>query len=233
MRVLINKAGRQLGPYTLEEARALVLSGQLAATDWAWPDGASAWVALKDVPGFASATAAGGVHPPPLTPPTPSPLEEQELWRGRPSQRLNLRLYAGWSLVLLGVLSGAIVVGRPGVWFVLAGLSVLALLHIALRNLRLRAVEYVVTTQRVRIVSGLLNKNIAEIELFRVKDTSVNQRFIQRLFGLGTITILSGDTRSPVLILRGIPHAIDLRERLRHEVMLLRQRYGVREMDVM
>jgi membrane protein YdbS with pleckstrin-like domain len=233
MRVLINKAGRQLGPYTLEEARALVLSGQIAATDWAWPDGATQWVALKDVPGFAPTAGAIGVQPPPLTPPAPSPLEEQELWRGRPSQLLNLKLYLGWTIVLLGVLFGAVVVRRADVWYALAGLAALALLHIALRNLRLRAIQYVVTTQRVRVVSGLLNKNIAEIELFRVKDTSVHQRFIQRLFGLGTITILSGDTRSPVLVLHGIPHAIDLRERLRHEVMILRQRYGVREMDVM
>jgi hypothetical protein len=50
---------------------------------------------------------------------------------------------------------------------------------------------------------------------------------------LGTITILSGDEGHPRLTLSGVPQAIELRERLRQEVMTLRQRFGVREVDVM
>jgi membrane protein YdbS with pleckstrin-like domain len=229
MRVLVNRGGRQLGPYTLDEARALVLTGALAATDWAWPDGATQWVALKDVPGFAPGSAGGPVPPPPLSPAA----EEEELWRGRPSQILNLKLYLGWTIVLLGVLSAVVV--RPDVWTLLAlgAAALLALVQIGWRNLRWRALAYVVTTQRVRIVSGIFSKDIQEIELFRVKDTLVQQGFIPRLFGLGTITILSGDAHNPRLVLQGVPHALELRERLRQEVMALRQRYGVREMDVM
>ncbi len=216
-----------MGPYTLEEARALVLSGQLSATDWAWPDGATQWIPLKDVPGF-STVSVDPANPPP---PPPSPTGEEDLWRGHPSQILNLKLYLCWTVVLLGVLSAVVI--RPDLWPVLAGLAFIALLQIVVRNLRLRSVQYVITTQRVRVVSGLLSKEIQEIELFRVKDTMVQQRFFQRIFGLGTITILSGDAHQPQLILRGIPHAVDLRERIRQEVMVLRQRYGVREMDVM
>jgi membrane protein YdbS with pleckstrin-like domain len=229
MALRVTKDGRQLGPYSLEEARALVLSGQLAVTDWAWPDGGTQWIALKDVPGFSPSVAPGGVPPAVL----PSPTAEEELWRGHPSQVLNFKLYFWWTIILLGILSAAVVVVRADLWPVLAGFAVAAFVQIGLRNLRLRAIEYVVTTQRVRVVSGLLNKDIQEIELFRVKDTMVQQWFFQRLFGLGTITIISGDTRNPQLVLQGIPHAIALRERLRQEVMLLRQRYGVREMDVM
>jgi membrane protein YdbS with pleckstrin-like domain len=230
MRLLVNRNGRQLGPYTLDEARALVLSGSLAATDWAWPDGATQWIALKDVAGFAPGTTPGAAATPP--PPLANAAEE-ELWRGHPSQILNFKLYAGWTLILLGVLSAIAV--RPDflLLLALAGIALLALLQIAWRNLRLRAIGYVVTTQRVRVIAGIFSKDIQEIELFRVKDTQVQQGFIPRLFGLGTITILSGDKRNPTLVLRGIPHAIELRERLRQEIMLLRQRYGVREMDVM
>jgi membrane protein YdbS with pleckstrin-like domain len=227
MGLLVNQGGRQLGPYSLEEARALVLSGKLAATDWAWPDGATQWVELKDVPGFSINGPASSTPPPPPT----SPTGEEELWRGSPSQVLNFKVYFGWAIILLGVLSATVV--RADLWPVLVVLALVAFAHIGLRVLRLRSIHYVVTTQRVRIVSGLLNKDIQEVELFRVKDTMVHQRFFQRLFGLGTITILSGDAHNPQLVLRGIPHAVDLRERLRQEVMALRQRYGVREMDVM
>jgi membrane protein YdbS with pleckstrin-like domain len=228
MRLLISKEGRQLGPYDLEEARALVLSGQLSATDWAWPDGARQWIALKDVPGFSPGATGAGTPPPPLS---PAPIAEEEMWRGRPSQILNFKVYFFWTIVLLGTLSATVV--RLDLWPLPAALAVIALLQITVRNLRIRSIQYIVSTQRVRIVSGLLNKEIQEIELFRVKDTMVHQRFFQRLFGLGTITVLSGDAHNPRLMLYGIPHAVELRERIRHEVMILRQRYGVREMDVM
>lgn len=225
MRLVVNKDGRQLGPYTLEDARALVLSGQLAATDWAWPDNATQWIALKEVPGFTAVSA------PPIPTPAASIPGEEELWRGRPSQILNLKLYIFWAAVLFGVFLAMLV--RMKLWPVLALLCLIALVQVTLRNLRLRAILYVVTTQRVRVVSGLFNKSIQEIELFRVKDTSVHQWFIQRLFGLGTITILSGDAHNPHLVLQGIPKAVELRERLRQEVMSLRQRFNVRELDMM
>jgi len=227
MRLMISKAGQQQGPFSLEEARAQVLSGRFAVTDWAWPEGATQWVPLKDVAGFASVAPAA---PPGMPPPVPAAPEE-ELWRGRPSQILNLKLYFFWAILLLGVFSATLI--RVDLWPYLAGLTLLALVQITARNLRFRAIHYVVTTQRVRVVSGLLSKNIQEIELFRVKDTMVHQGFFQRLWGLGTITVLSGDAHNPRLVLYGIPRAIELRERLRHEVILLRQRYGVRELDMM
>jgi hypothetical protein len=45
--------------------------------------------------------------------------------------------------------------------------------------------------------------------------------------------VLSGDEKQPRLVLDGVPNALDMRERLRQEVMSLRQRFGVRELDVM
>ena len=108
MALLINKDGKQLGPYSLEEARKLVLGGHIAPTDWAWPDNATDWVLLKDVPGFSvaaptpvTATAdmpvtmaapvsatktAAAATPAAATTSTPAP--EEELWSGHPSQVL-------------------------------------------------------------------------------------------------------------------------------------------------
>ena len=237
MALLINKDGKQLGPYSLDDARSLVLSGALAADDWAWPDGAKDWILLKDVPGFV----VGGKPPPPTgaisstaAPPAAPVGPEEELWRGHPSQMLKLGRYLFWTLALAAVLAVAFWFGI-NLWSLcgIAGVAGVAFVHCVIGYLHLRAVEYVVTTQRVRIVSGLFSKDIQEIELFRVKDTMARQSFFLRLFGLGTITITSGDPNHPLLVLSGIPGAIDLRERVRQEVMTLRQRFGVREMDVM
>ncbi len=116
---------------------------------------------------------------------------------------------------------------------IFGAVALIGLIQCAVAYIHLHAVGYVVTTQRIRVVSGIFSKDIQEIELFRVKDTMAHQTFFLRLFGLGTITILSGDERQPRIVLSGVPQAIELRERLRQEVMTLRQRFGVREVDVM
>jgi membrane protein YdbS with pleckstrin-like domain len=229
MPLLINKDGKQLGPYSLDEARALVLSGQLEATDWAWPDGATEWSHLKDVPGYSSSASA------PSAPPPAPATAEQEMWHGHPSQLLNFDVYIFWAIVLIIALVVAATLVDSLFWKVMVFgiVALVALINIAVAYLHLRAIEYVVTTQRVRIISGIFSKDIQEIELFRVKDTMARQSFFLRLFGLGTITILSGDERQPRLVLSGVPQAVELREKLRQEVMTLRQRFGVRELDVM
>jgi membrane protein YdbS with pleckstrin-like domain len=243
MPLLINKDGKQLGPYSLEAARALVLSGTLDPTDWAWADGATDWLQLKDVPGFAMATGGKpGLPPPPATTTlaAATPTAEQELWRGHPSQLLNADVYIFWGTALLLTL---IVVGYlmhrqmidSSLWaIIIVGIvALIGLVNIAVAFFHLRSVEYVATNQRVRVISGLFSKDIQEIELFRVKDTMARQTFLLRLFGLGTITIISGDENHPRLVLSGVPGAIELREKIREEVMILRQRFGVREVDVM
>lgn len=227
MSLRINKDGKQLGPYSLDEARALVLSGQLSADDWAWPDGATKWIPLKETPGFVLAAPAAA---PPSSPPAPANAEE-ELWRGHPSQMLNFPVYFIWTIVLLAALASALIF--PWAIVLFGVLAIIALIQSAICFFHLRAIEYVVTTQRVRVLSGIFSKDIQEIELFRVKDTMAHQSFFLRLAGLGTITILSGDERNPNIVLSAVPRALELRERLRQEIMTLRQRFGVREVDVM
>jgi len=233
MAVIINKDGKQLGPYSLEQARALVLSGKLEADDWAWPDGATGWVQLKDVPGF---VATADAPAPPSGAPVPlAAAEEEELWRGHPSQLLNLQIYLFWGMVLVIALGAAILCAHATPWALpLAGIvALVALAQCAWAYFHLRAIEYVITSQRVRVISGLFSKDVQEIELFRVKDTAARQSFLLRLFGLGTITVLSGDEGHPRLVLNGVPRALEMRERLRQDVLTLRQRFGVRELDVM
>lgn len=242
MPILINKDGKQLGPYSLDEARALVLSGKLDANDWAWPDSATDWVHLKEVPGFSAAPSTKPVPPPSSSQPTSAATTpaaaEEEMWRGHPSQILNASIYFFWAAVLIVTLFALValnVFNESTFWgaIIIGAVALLALINVAVAYIHLHAIEYVVTTQRVRVVSGIFSKDIQEIELFRVKDTMAHQSFFLRLFGLGTITILSGDERLPRLVLSGVPQAIELREKVRAEVMTLRQRFGVREVDVM
>jgi len=240
MALLINKDGKQLGPYSLDEARSLVLSGKLDPQDWAWTDGATDWVPLKDVPGFTAPPSGKPPAPVAAAASTASSTTEQELWRGHPSQVLNADVYLFWgaalvvTMAVLGYLMHRQMIDSWMWALIIFGVvALIALVNVAVAYIHLITKEYVATTQRVRIISGIFSKDIQEIELFRVKDTMAHQTFFLRLFGLGTITIVSGDERNPRLVLSGVPRAIELRERLREEVMALRQRFGVREVDVM
>ncbi len=260
--VLISRNGEQLGPYTIDAARSLVLAGTVAATDWAWIEGGTDWVPLNQLPGFAAASQEKA------TPQTDAELlpaprselsaraqakaevdnqsEEEQLWAGSPSQVLNLAFYLKWMLALLVIgfaafnsrtvpllgSAGLAAYGNflPGIFLVAL---VLCAANCAWRAFQLRATHYVVTTQRVRVVRGLLSKDVQEIELFRVKDTGTHQTFFLRLFSLGNLRITSGDVSHPSLFLRAIPNPVELRERLRHEVLVLRKRFSVRELEMM
>jgi len=63
MKLLIHRNGQNFGPYTIEHANALLLSGQLNSTDLCWPDGTSEWVVLGSVEGIVDV-------PPPPPPPS-------------------------------------------------------------------------------------------------------------------------------------------------------------------
>ena len=54
LQIYIHRAGQETGPYSMDEIRNHLRSGALAPDDWAWPEGASAWVPLGSVPGATS-----------------------------------------------------------------------------------------------------------------------------------------------------------------------------------
>ena len=164
---------------------------------------------------------------------------ESEIWKGNPSQLLNLGHYIGWAIFLLisflvAIVTAAIPDGPKGVvWLVFCILVFICVLQSFLRVLKIKSTRYEITNQRVRVVRGIFSKDIQEIELFRVKDTSAHQTIFLRIFGLGNVKIMSGDATNPLILLQAVPKAMQLREQLRQEVLSLRQKFGVRELDVM
>ena len=66
------------------------------------------------------------------------------------------------------------------------------------------SVSYALTTQRFVHQRGLLKRVINRIEVIDIDDVTVEQGFIERMFGVGTIKLLSSDTSDPTLVLRGI-----------------------------
>src|SRR5262249_4420660 len=52
MQIHISRDGQQYGPYTLDEVRAYLRTGQILPTDLAWYAGAAEWGPLSAVPGL-------------------------------------------------------------------------------------------------------------------------------------------------------------------------------------
>jgi uncharacterized membrane protein YdbT with pleckstrin-like domain len=72
--------------------------------------------------------------------------------------------------------------------------------------LRWRTTRYVITTHRVMLRHGILNKSGKDITLSKITDVSYERRMLDRMVGSGTLSIESaGD--SPNELFRAIPHS--------------------------
>jgi uncharacterized membrane protein YdbT with pleckstrin-like domain len=113
----------------------------------------------------------------------------------------------------------------------LAGVGLIIVLAVWIRNL---AATYEVTSERLVIRRGIINKSIDEIEMYRVKDIRINFTLLNQWADIGTITILSSDetTRDAPLVIPYVAAARRRREDLRVLVDAARQKRRVREIDM-
>lgn len=87
---------------------------------------------------------------------------------------------------------------------------------------------YEVTTQRIRVIKGLLGNHIDEVELVRVRDTRVKQHVGERMLDVGDITVISNDPSNPELVLNNVKNPIEVRELIRNAVNKEKDRRGLR-----
>ena len=88
-------------------------------------------------------------------------------------------------------------------------------------------VRYELTSQRVRLIRGLLGRSYHEIELVRVRDTSVNQHLGERALNVGDVSITSNDPSHPEFTLHNVKDPMEVREMIRQATMKEKQRRGL------
>lgn len=91
--------------------------------------------------------------------------------------------------------------------------------------------SYRITSERVRIVRGLLGKDRDDIELIRIQDLDLEQGIGERALNIGDILIRSADPSLPEVALRNVSHPTDVHEILRRAMLNARKRfrYSVQE----
>ena len=157
---------------------------------------------------------------------------ETTLKETRPSQWLNVWYFLGSAIFSVGVvIAGGYCPSEWGVFPLVYGLLIFILLWVVWRILVIRCQKYRLSTQRIHIVSGVLNQKIDEIELYRVKDVAMTRSFWMRILGLSSIHIKSSDRTLPNLVIPAIREGNEFRELLREQVEIIRDRKRVREMD--
>jgi hypothetical protein len=87
---------------------------------------------------------------------------------------------------------------------------------------------YELTTQRLRILRGILGSTIDEIELVRIKDTRVKQHLGERMLDVGDVTIISNDPSQPEVVLHNVSNPIEVRELIRKATNAEKERRGLR-----
>ncbi|MNI15725.1 Bacterial membrane flanked domain protein [compost metagenome] len=78
--------------------------------------------------------------------------------------------------------------------------------------------HYTITSQRVIVKSGLLTKKTEEVEMYMVKDISIEQSVSDRLLGVGSINIVSSDENTPKLILDDVQDVEVVKDLIRNAV---------------
>jgi uncharacterized membrane protein YdbT with pleckstrin-like domain len=117
---------------------------------------------------------------------------------------LGVVLLAG--AILLAVVTPDDSTGNLIQWIVVGLLVLIAIPLVVVPFLRWRTTHYVVSTHRVMVRRGILNKSGKDITLSKITDVSFEQSLLDRIINSGSLRIESaGD--SPDETLKNIPHS--------------------------
>ena len=129
---------------------------------------------------------------------------EKFLWRSNPSQILNFFTFTlfFWTIII------------PLIAY-----------------LNTRFTIYELTSQRLKIKSGILNQTINELELYRVRDYRVQKPFILRIFNLGNLVLITSDKINNKILLKAIKDVEKVTDLIRNQVEIARHKTKTRETD--
>ena len=179
----------------------------------------------------------------------PALAAEQIVWEGVPSLKAMIVEFAVTALYAIALPIGAALAFDP-LLSLLAGLggparelvetsrptikTVVILLVVVVVGLRavklaarvavLRSHRYRVSNQRIVVETGALSKRIDEIDMRTVEDIEFQQRFLERLLGIGQIAIVAADKKMIRFRLLGIENPREVRELIRAQAFQATQR---------
>ena len=90
-------------------------------------------------------------------------------------------------------------------------------------------IEYVVTSEQLILLMGVISHSTDYVELYRVIDYQQSQSVLQQMAGLKTVIIYSGDRNNPKVELIGMRVKEDVVSFIRQRVEINKRRKGIYE----
>ena len=93
--------------------------------------------------------------------------------------------------------------------------------------------RYALSEDRLFVSEGFLSIKDDEILLYRVRDIDTKRTLWQRLFGVGTVTVMSSDKTMPTLELKNVKDPVFVKELLHKQVEEMKIKRRVRLGEIM
>jgi uncharacterized membrane protein YdbT with pleckstrin-like domain len=93
--------------------------------------------------------------------------------------------------------------------------------------------RYMLSEDRLFVSVGFLNIQDDEILLYRIRDIDTSRTLWQRIFGVGTVTVVSSDKTMPTLALKNIKDPIFVKELIHKQVEEMKIKRRVRFGEIM
>ena len=100
-------------------------------------------------------------------------------------------------------------------------------------GLPLSFTRYSLSEDRLFISEGFLTIRDDEILLYRVRDIDTSRTLWQRIFGVGTVTVISSDRTMPTLVLKNIKDPLMVKELIHKQVEEMKIKRRVRFGEIM
>ena len=100
-------------------------------------------------------------------------------------------------------------------------------------GLPLSFTRYALSEDRLFLSVGFLNIKDDEVLLYRVRDIDSERSLFQRLFGVGTITVMSSDKSMPNLVLKNVKDPVFVKELIHKQVEEMKIKRRVRVGEIM
>jgi hypothetical protein len=161
---------------------------------------------------------------------------EEVYYEGSPLLRGAMGKGLLWNFIGLIFIAGAIAIPiflpKSNVpWWVELILVLIGLGLMLVRIIQTKTIRYRVTNYRIDYERGIFSKNIDTLELWHVEDICFHQSLIDRIMGVGNITVISHDDTMPNLRMTSLPNPRHLYEQLKQRVIAVKRQRGVIKMD--
>jgi uncharacterized membrane protein YdbT with pleckstrin-like domain len=111
------------------------------------------------------------------------------------------------------------------------GVPAVVLIWVGIQAIVLKCISYRISPDRIEYERGVLSRSTDNLDMFRVTDVRLQCTLLDRLWGIGTVEVMSSDETHPILYLAKIRNPRNAYDVLKRASLSADQRRGVVHME--